>query len=37
MEPLALKLTERFTYGEYRAWDDGERWDWPISCEWSVG
>ena len=24
---LAEKLDERFTYGQYLAWDDGERWE----------
>ena len=27
MGPLALKLEERFTYGDYLTWDDGERWE----------
>ncbi len=27
MGPLALKLDERFTYGDYLTWDDGERWE----------
>ena len=27
MGPLALKLEERFTYGDYVTWDDDERWE----------
>ncbi len=27
MGPLALKLEERYSYGDYLAWDDGERWE----------
>ena len=27
MGPVALKLEERFTYGDYLSWDDGERWE----------
>jgi Uma2 family endonuclease len=27
MGPLARKLGERFTYGDYLSWDDGERWE----------
>jgi Uma2 family endonuclease len=27
MGPVALKLEERFTYGDYVTWDDGERWE----------
>jgi Putative restriction endonuclease len=27
MGPLALKREERFTYGDYLTWDDGERWE----------
>ena len=27
MGPLALKLEETFTYGDYLRWDDGERWE----------
>ena len=27
MGPLALKLDERFTYGDYLTWDDDERWE----------
>jgi Uma2 family endonuclease len=27
MGPSALKLEERFTYGDYLTWDDGERWE----------
>ena len=27
MGPLALKLDEQFTYGDYLTWDDGERWE----------
>jgi Uma2 family endonuclease len=27
MGPLAEKLKERYTYGEYLTWDDGERWE----------
>lgn len=27
MGPLAEKLTERYTYGEYLTWDDGQRWE----------
>ena len=27
MGPLVRKLDERFTYGDYLAWDDGERWE----------
>lgn len=27
MGPLAYKLEELFTYGDYRTWDDGERWE----------
>ncbi len=27
MGPLALKQEERFTYGDYLTWDDGERWE----------
>ena len=27
MGPLALKLEETYTYGDYLQWDDGERWE----------
>lgn len=27
MGPLARKLEERFTYGDYKTWDDNERWE----------
>jgi Uma2 family endonuclease len=27
MGPLALKLDERFTYGDYLTWDDDKRWE----------
>jgi len=27
MGPLALKLEDRFTYGDYLTWDDDERWE----------
>jgi len=27
MGPVALKLEERFTYGDYVTWDDDERWE----------
>ncbi len=27
MGPLAYKLEELFTYGDYRTWDDDERWE----------
>ena len=27
MGPLARKLDERFTYGDYLTWDDGKRWE----------
>ena len=27
MGPLARKLDERFTYGDYLTWDDDERWE----------
>jgi Uma2 family endonuclease len=27
MGPLAFKLEETFTYGDYLRWDDGERWE----------
>jgi Uma2 family endonuclease len=27
MGPLAQKLEERFTYGDYLTWDDDERWE----------
>jgi len=27
MGPLALKLEEKYTYGDYLRWDDGERWE----------
>jgi Uma2 family endonuclease len=27
MGPLALKLEDRFTYGDYLNWDDDERWE----------
>jgi len=27
MVPLALQRDERFTYGDYLTWDDGERWE----------
>jgi Uma2 family endonuclease len=27
MGPLARKLEERFTYGDYLTWDDDERWE----------
>ena len=27
MGPLAEKQEERFTYGDYLKWDDGERWE----------
>jgi Uma2 family endonuclease len=27
MGPFARKLDERFTYGDYLTWDDGERWE----------
>ena len=27
MGPLAEKQDERFTYGDYLTWDDGERWE----------
>lgn len=25
--PLALKLEETYTYGDYLQWNDGERWE----------
>jgi Uma2 family endonuclease len=27
MGPLAMKLEDRYTYGDYLTWDDGERWE----------
>jgi hypothetical protein len=27
MGPVAMKREERFTYGDYVTWDDGERWE----------
>jgi len=27
MGPLALKHDDRFTYGDYLTWDDGQRWE----------